>query len=383
MTAPTITAPPAPSTITSGERQLVVDWYNGGRTVDPAALKALRVTGFIHKASEGATFKDGYFVANIAAMRASGGVVLGAYHFLLGDADPTAQAHNFLDQIAAVGGPEGLIIAVDVESEANHPDPTRDQAATFLEVLHANGVTQVALLYTGAWFWGRPGHPGHLGDPLGANIALLWDSAYVTGAGDPWAILGDLKPGQMTGPGVTPDYFNEYGGWALNTRPLRQYSSSAIIQGRATDVSVFYGSIDELAALAGTDLTPVPPIATPTAPPKPPIVMPPVLVRNPSVVVGIQQAIHVTADGAWGPVTDTISQLVRAAAHSHIPTPCKALQVAVGAVPDNRWGPISKADLQATIAAIQRALHVKDDGAWGPITDAAYVAARNANLLKH
>jgi hypothetical protein len=90
----------------------------------------------------------------------------------------------------------------------------------------------------------------------------------------------------------------------------------------------------------------------------------------------VQRAVHVTADGKWGPLTDRAVQLVRTAARQGAHGNVRSLQIAVGASPDGIWGPKSARALNQTIRLVQAALHTAPDGSWGPITDAAFVAAR-------
>ncbi|AEH08057.1 MULTISPECIES: peptidoglycan recognition protein family protein [Protofrankia] len=89
-------------------------------------------------------------------------------------------------------------------------------------------------------------------------------------------------------------------------------------------------------------------------------------------VVALQHAVHVAADGVWGPATDAALAAVRANQHT------RAEQAAVGATVDGAWGPRSQAAYVATVRTIQSILEVGVDGVWGPVTDRAFVAARNS-----
>ncbi|SBW18739.1 N-acetylmuramoyl-L-alanine amidase family 2 protein [Candidatus Protofrankia californiensis] len=88
-------------------------------------------------------------------------------------------------------------------------------------------------------------------------------------------------------------------------------------------------------------------------------------------VVALQHAVHVAADGVWGPVTDAALAEVRTNRHT------RAEQAAVGATVDGVWGPLSQAAYVATVRTIQSILGVGVDGVWGPITDQAFAAARS------
>jgi hypothetical protein len=168
----------------------------------------------------------------------------------------------------------------------------------FFVDMRSAGVVQPIGIYTGRWYWGGPGSPGHMGNPDGRHLGRLWDSNYVNGAGDPWALLGDLQPGDMAGRGVTPDYFPAYGGWDLESRLMRQFSSSALIQDMSIDVSVFYGTRNDLATAwwAGS-IEPGPAAPAPAGP------------------------AQLAADGAFGVLT------------------IRRLQEITGATVDGRYGP--------------------------------------------
>lgn len=113
-------------------------------------------------------------------------------------------------------------------------------------------------------------------------------------------------------------------------------------------------------------------VAVPTPPPAP-------VYRD---ITGIQRAVRANPDNVWGPDTNARVTAVRAAsAYGGVKFPYGVAftQSVVGAKPDGDWGPISKSDHDATVAAIQRAVGVNPDSVWGGITDNAVAAAHAAS----
>jgi hypothetical protein len=119
-------------------------------------------------------------------------------------------------------------------------------------------------------------------------------------------------------------------------------------------------------------------VVTPTpdkpTPPKP-------VTFNKETTKALQNAVHVPADGVWGPGSDLAFRIVRSAFH-RTATDTKRLQKHIGTAVDGVWGPKSQAALVSTIKKMQDALHVKADGAWGKDTDSAFLKARTALLNK-
>jgi peptidoglycan hydrolase-like protein with peptidoglycan-binding domain len=97
-------------------------------------------------------------------------------------------------------------------------------------------------------------------------------------------------------------------------------------------------------------------------------------------VVDLQGAVHVVADGDWGPATDAALKVVREFAFHRVASDPRALQRAVGAVADGIIGPNTKAAVNNAVRQIQKALGVAADGDWGPQTDAAFLAAEKRFL---
>jgi hypothetical protein len=98
-------------------------------------------------------------------------------------------------------------------------------------------------------------------------------------------------------------------------------------------------------------------------------------------VPALQRAVHVTADGAWGPNTNAVLSAVRRAAMNGTRgltrDDVRTLQSAVGATRDGVVGPKTLGALTKTVKTLQVILHVAPDGDWGPITEAAFARAKS------
>jgi GH25 family lysozyme M1 (1,4-beta-N-acetylmuramidase) len=105
---------------------LVVDLYRqdvGGRPDWGPLVADDRYVGVILKATDGVRYPTDWFASQWPAVRAAAGArygasfVRGAYHYLRFADDPAAQAHFFLDTVAAAGGWDhgDLVPIVDVE----------------------------------------------------------------------------------------------------------------------------------------------------------------------------------------------------------------------------------------------------------------------------
>ncbi len=107
-----------------------------------------------------------------------------------------------------------------------------------------------------------------------------------------------------------------------------------------------------------------------------------------SVVVEIQRAAEVEADGKWGPLTDARVMFMRTVARAkrgypqNIPAVFDILiaQRVVDTVDDGKWGPNSQAALVEWIEVFQRVIGVKSDGWWGPKTDSRLLALRRRHF---
>ncbi len=172
------------------------------------------------KATEGTHYSfTGWFHDNLPPLRASG-LVPGAYHFLRSDTDPAAQARFFVE---TVGDVTNLLTAVDVETGTNNSRPTADQVRVFAGQLRQLIGTKTLIVYTGRWYWRDT-----IGNPLGEDIGPLWHSAFSS------------SPGAM------------YGQWPAPTFWQHTSSGSCPGIGGHCDLNQFFGTADDLAALAGS-----------------------------------------------------------------------------------------------------------------------------------
>lgn len=326
---------------------LGIDVFNGNSDAynfGTAYAEGIRYA--FHKASQGwltgpGGWQDWKFVGAINRMRASG-ILPGGYHWLL-KGNGALQAQNFYASLQRVGGPRGLLCAVDVErNDWNLSlNPDTQTLRDFLAEWDRLSGGQPIFIYGAEWFFGP-----YMGNPTEFADRPLWWAGYYQ-RNYPTPI------GQLVGD-VTPGYFAKFSGW--NSYAIRQWTSNGIVSGQASDCDIFFGTIDDLRAYTAPEGVPAP---VPAPPP----------VKVGANVKEIQAAVHAQQDGIWGPDTDRRCELVR---HRG---PVRDLQIALGVGADGIWGPITQGAYDKAVRGVQAGLGVTVDGAWGPKTDQAYLAA--------
>jgi lysozyme len=121
--------------------------------------------GFVYlKASQGTAFVDATFAPNWTLLQSMPNIHRGAYHFLSGDADPTAQAQHFLTKLGKPL-PGDMPPCVDLEWDfrtvngQQHdtwsdltPDQIIDRLQTWLDVVE-KATGRRPLIYTSAVWW--------------------------------------------------------------------------------------------------------------------------------------------------------------------------------------------------------------------------------------
>ena len=121
----------------------MVDLSNHQAGIDIEQIAREGYSAAICKATEGTTFRDGQFAGWIPRIRAAG-MLPGAYHFLR-NSDGAAQARAFHARVAAVGGPAGMLCALDNEHDATHATTTG-----FVAEWHRLTNGHPLIMYTGA-----------------------------------------------------------------------------------------------------------------------------------------------------------------------------------------------------------------------------------------
>lgn len=342
-----------------------------GRAIDASWLRQHGMPFHFYKVSQGVWFRDRLAAANHKA-DAAAGVLEGRYHFLESDvagshpASGAAQCDAFIAACQAVGGNCGTHAhAIDVEAQSRGVGPRYRVVVDFVRRWRQRMPGCPLGVYSGSWYWvGWLGNPPFVGD-------WLWSSDYITGSGDPFALLK----------GVTPGYWHPWGG--RQHFDLRQFSSSAHVDGISPcDLSVYPGLAGQLRRLWLPAPAAQPPVVA--KPPAPVVVGKPPTWKPPPEVLALQHAWHAGNDGKWGDLVDAHGQAVRRNHHD------TAEQVAVGTPADGRWGPASDRAYHYAVTLTQSALNLglprakqlKRDGWWGNETDARYREAR-AKWYRH
>lgn len=202
--------------------------YQDGLNVEQVAVEGYGA--LIVKATQGATGYTADKTLDDWITRARGKhMVPGAYHWLT-NAPASNQLDHYLGRIASVGGPDGLLCAVDVEDTTS--PPSLDVLTAFVHGFADRTGGHPLLLYTGAWWWLPRGWRGVSMAPY------LWASRYVPGPGTGAQLYAQVPASWWT-PG--------YGGWASAT--MLQFTDKALVAGQRVDASAYLGTVESLQTL--------------------------------------------------------------------------------------------------------------------------------------
>jgi hypothetical protein len=175
------------------------------------------------KSSEGSSFVDPVFTANLNEARAAG-LLVAAYHYVRSNATAAAQVANVARVV-----PKDVPVIPDVEANSGGVPLVRD----FVARLQGAGYT-VPLTYLPRWYWQQ------LGSPSLAGLPSLWSSRY------PDTVVGSIPDEYVD---VPTSYWNGYGGLGVT---VLQFTSSARVAGlQPIDANAYQGTRDQLAAALG------------------------------------------------------------------------------------------------------------------------------------
>ena len=195
--------------------------------LDLARAKREGIEFVFLKATEGSTFVDSEFKANLAEARNAGQLVA-AYHYLRASAPASAQVAHILNHV-----PRDVPVIPDVEANSGSIGLTRE----FVKRLKDAGY-RVPLLYLPRWYWQQIGSPPLVGLPP------LWSSRY------PDNVVGTIADEWSD---VPAHYWNGYGG--LDVAVLQFTSSAAIAGHQPLDANAYRGTREDLAVLLGYTTT--------------------------------------------------------------------------------------------------------------------------------
>ncbi|MFL6118628.1 glycoside hydrolase family 25 protein [Actinophytocola sp.] len=175
------------------------------------------------KSSEGASFVDSAFAANLAEARKAG-LLVAAYHYVRSNASAAAQVANVARVV-----PRDVPVIPDVEANSGGIALVRE----FVDRLRAAGY-RVPLSYIPRWYWQQ------LGSPSLAGLPPLWSSRY------PDNVVGSLLDEWAD---VPASYWTGYGG--LDVAVLQFTSSVRVAGHQPIDANAYRGTRGQLAALLG------------------------------------------------------------------------------------------------------------------------------------
>ncbi len=122
--------------------------HNRPKSPDFAALLAAGVFGVIHKASQGAEYRDSMYSSRRKAAMAAG-MLWGAYHFLT-SAPVKRQVDNFLEasEYTAEDADDKILLCADYEDEPNGNSASLKQCMEFIAAVERESGVSV-VLYSG------------------------------------------------------------------------------------------------------------------------------------------------------------------------------------------------------------------------------------------
>jgi GH25 family lysozyme M1 (1,4-beta-N-acetylmuramidase) len=175
------------------------------------------------KSTEGSSFIDPAFAANLAEAKQAG-LLVAAYHYVKSNATALAQVQNVARVV-----PKDVPVIPDVEANSGGVALLRSFVG---ELQHAG--YHVPLTYLPRWYWQQIGSPDLTGLPA------LWSSRY------PDNVVGTMHDEYADVPAT---YWNGYGNLSI---AVLQFTSSARVAGyQPLDANAFRGTIEDMKVLLG------------------------------------------------------------------------------------------------------------------------------------
>jgi len=252
--------------------------HPGGAAIDFKAARANGVRFVAVKVDEGGGYVNPWYRRDMLSARVAGMYVTG-YHFArprLPMSTAVSDARAFVSRYAATArGTLPPMLDIEVTDGLSAGNVVAWIRTWVNAVRGTTGRTPI--IYTGGWFWGR-----YLHNPRGFSDAPLW--------------MADYEP-TLKSPHLTGD-------WSHST--FWQYADNGRIRGirGAVDMDWFHGSLGQLAALAndGPTLTSYRTVTLRRG-------------STGTAVKVLQAALHITADGIFGPHTQAAVEAYQRSHH--------------------------------------------------------------------
>lgn len=208
--------------------------------IDWVRVKAAGIAFVVAKASQ-SNYVDPMFRQHWAGAKA-GGLLRGAYHYLVPELEGRVQANAFLKALGA--DPGELVPVLDVEARTSNPARLAQYALDWLTTVET-ALGRKPLVYTAAWYWNSVMRiDGQY--PAWAPAYGLWVASYPLAAGFP--PVADLEAGAYKP--LMPKSWSRWTLW--------QYSSKGRVDGVSqngqlvnVDLNVYPGTAAEMAAGLG------------------------------------------------------------------------------------------------------------------------------------
>ncbi|TBR41713.1 glycoside hydrolase family 25 protein [Marinomonas agarivorans] len=126
-----------------------VSYYQ--ETIDWTEVGATDVTFVYVKATDGMTYTDPQYDANMSALNKQKKLLYGAYHFFEAEDDPLKQANNFITQLSKYAFTLAPMVDVEV-TKSQPPQVIQKRLQTFLDAVQSS-TGCLPIIYSNKSFW--------------------------------------------------------------------------------------------------------------------------------------------------------------------------------------------------------------------------------------